>query len=56
LKQALTRSRAPRISGSELREDWQLLKQIDDAEQQKLSKKFDPENQHVGQKPDRSSD
>jgi hypothetical protein len=39
LKQTLARSRAPRISISELHEDWLLLKKIDDAEQDKLSNK-----------------
>jgi hypothetical protein len=40
LRQTLAHSRAPRISRNELREDWHLLKQIDDAEQEKFSKKF----------------
>ncbi len=43
LKQALAHNRAPRISGSELREDWQLLEKIDD--QEVLSKKMDREEQ-----------
>ena len=30
MKQTLARNRAPSISGSELREDWLLLKKIDD--------------------------
>ena len=40
LKQTLAKSRAPRISGSELREDWLLLEKIDDAGQDKLTKKL----------------
>jgi hypothetical protein len=38
LKQTLAQSRAPRISSTELRQDWQLLKKIDDARQEILSK------------------
>jgi hypothetical protein len=49
LKQTLARSRAPRISGNELREDWQLLEKIDEAGQEALSKKLDQENQSVSQ-------
>jgi hypothetical protein len=49
LKQTLARSRAPRISGNELREDWQLLEKIDEAGQERLSKKLDQENQSVSQ-------
>jgi hypothetical protein len=56
LEQTLANSRAPRISDSELHEDWQLLQKIDEAEEERISKKFDHENQAVGQKPDRSSD
>ena len=56
LKQTLARSRAPRISSNELREDWQLLEQIDRAGQEKLSKKLDQENQAVDQTTDRRSD
>jgi hypothetical protein len=56
LKQTLARSRAPRISSSELREDWQLLKHIDEAGQEELSKKRDPENQAVNQRTERTSD
>lgn len=44
LRQTLARSRAPRISGSELREDWQLLERIDDAGRANRPKDFDPEN------------
>jgi hypothetical protein len=33
LKQALTRSRAPRTSSTELREDWNLLEQLSDVKQ-----------------------
>ena len=56
LKQTLARSRAPRISSSELRQDWQLLKQIDEAGQEELSKKRDPENRAVNQRTERTSD
>ena len=52
LKQTLANSRAPRTSSSELREDWLLLKNIDDAEQEKLSKKLDQENESENQRPD----
>jgi hypothetical protein len=56
LRQTLANSRAPRISRNELLEDWRLLEKIDDGEQEKLSRKFDQENQAVIQKLDRSSD
>ena len=41
LKQTLARSRAPRISGAELREDWQLLEKIDQAGQERLAGTLD---------------
>jgi hypothetical protein len=44
LKQTLARSRAPRISGAELREDWQLLEKIDQAGQERLAEKLDSGN------------
>ncbi len=47
LKQTLARSRAPRISSGELREDWRLLEKIDNAEQAKLSRKSGAGNQLV---------
>jgi hypothetical protein len=56
LEQTLARSRAPRISSSELREDWLLLEKIDKAGQEKLSKKSDQGNQAVSQRLARSSD
>ena len=56
LKQTLGRSRAPRISSEELREDWQLLEKIDEGGQDKLTKKSDRGNQAVNQWPARSSD
>jgi hypothetical protein len=68
LKQTLAHSRAPRISSSELREDWLLLEKIDGAEQENLSKKWDQGNPAVNpvnslnppntlnQRSDRSSD
>src|SRR5579863_3857023 len=49
LKQTLARSRAPRISSNELREDWHLLEKIDEAPQEILSKKSDHGNQLVSQ-------
>ena len=49
LKQTLAHSRAPRISSSELRQDWQLLEKIDEAEQEKFSKRLDLRNQSVNQ-------
>ncbi len=49
LKQTLTRSRAPRISGNELREDWQLLEKIDEARQVRISEKLDRENRSASQ-------
>jgi hypothetical protein len=49
LKQSLANSRAPRISGNELREDWRLLEKIQDAEQLALSKELDHETQLVNQ-------
>jgi hypothetical protein len=56
LKQTLAHSRAPRISSSELREDWQLLEKIDEATQENLSKKLDQGNQAVNQRTERTSD
>lgn len=44
LKQTLARSRAPRISGAELREDWQLLEKIDQAGQERLAGKLESGN------------
>lgn len=49
LKQTLSRSRAPRISSSELRQDWQLLEKIDVAQQAKLSSKPEQGKQAVNQ-------
>jgi hypothetical protein len=49
LKQTLARSRAPRISNSELHEDWRLLGKIDNARQAKLSRKPDQGNQLANQ-------
>jgi hypothetical protein len=56
LKQILTHSRAPQISSNELREDWQLLEKIDQAGQEKLSKKLDQGNRGVSQRTERTSD
>jgi hypothetical protein len=41
LKQTLADERSPRISASELQEDWQLLEKIDKARQEILSEKLD---------------
>jgi hypothetical protein len=41
LERSPKRIHTPRISSSELRENWLLLEKIDDAEQGKLSKKLD---------------
>jgi len=56
LKQTLARSRAPRISSEELHEDWQLLEKIDEAGQEKLTKKSDRGNQAASESSERSSD
>ena len=56
LKQTLAGSRAPRISSTELREDWQLLEKINEAGQGQLSKKSIQGDQAVSQRTDRSSD
>lgn len=55
LKQTLAKSRAPRISGSELRQDWLLLKRIDAAEQARFSKEAEPRVQAVSQRTDQTS-
>ncbi len=47
LKQTLAHSRAPRISASELSEDWQLLEKIDDAEREILARKLDHGNRAI---------
>jgi hypothetical protein len=44
LKQTLSRSRAPRISSSELREDWELLEKLDDIRQANASTPRDSTN------------
>jgi hypothetical protein len=56
LKQTLARSRAPRISSNELRDDWQLLEKIDQVGQEKLSKRWDDGNQAVNQRTEKASD
>ena len=56
LKQTLAHSRAPRISSEELHEDWQLLEKIDEAGQEKLTKKSDQGNQARSQSSERTSD
>ena len=52
LRQQLTTRRAPKISSSELREDWRLLQEIDLAEQQEVMTRVD----HSNQKPEGKSD
>jgi len=49
LKQTLAKSRAPRISRNELREDWQLLEKIERANQARLSSKSEPGSNSVSQ-------
>ena len=44
LKQSLADGGSPGSSTSELREDWQLLKKIDEAGRKLLSEKFNQEN------------
>jgi hypothetical protein len=56
LKQTLARSRAPRISNSELHADFQLLEKIDDARQAELIRKSDSGNTPVKLPSSRSSD
>jgi hypothetical protein len=56
LKQTLANSRAPRISSSQLREDWQLLEKINEAGQEKLSKKLDHGDQTENPRMERTSD
>ncbi len=56
LKQTLARNRAPRISSSELHEDWLLLKKIDAAGQQELSRKTEQGDSSVNRKAARASD
>jgi hypothetical protein len=56
LKQSLAHSRAPRISDSELHEDWKLLEKIEDAGQQKDSKKLEEGNRSANQSVERTSD
>jgi hypothetical protein len=47
LKQTVATSRSPRISGSELREDWELLERIDGAGREILTGEFDSEDREV---------
>ncbi|MGA7796422.1 MAG: hypothetical protein WCA19_25635 [Candidatus Acidiferrales bacterium] len=56
MKQTLAHSRAPRISSEELHEDWQLLEKIDEAGQEKLTKKSDQGNQARSKSSERTSD
>jgi len=49
LKQILARSRAPRISSGELREDWELLEKIDGTQQAGFSNKPEPNKQSATQ-------
>jgi hypothetical protein len=56
LKQTLANSRTPRVSSSELREDWLLLKKIEDTEQENLSRKLEQANHPANQGSDWNSD
>lgn len=56
LKQSLAHSRAPRISDSELHEDWQLLEKIDVAGQQRFSRKLEEGNRSADQMVEHTSD
>ena len=56
LKQALANGRAPRISSSELSEDWLLLKKIEDTEQENISRKLEQANHPANQSSDWNSD
>jgi hypothetical protein len=44
MKQILAHSRAPRISASEILQDWQLLEKVEDAGHEILSRNWDQEN------------
>ena len=56
LKQSLAHSRAPRISDSELHEDWQLLEKIDVAGQQRFSRELEEGNRAADQMVEHTSD
>jgi hypothetical protein len=56
LKQTLARSRAPRTSSGELREDWLLLQEINEARREEAAGKSDPGDPPVKLTADRSSD
>lgn len=56
MKQALGRSRAPRISSSELRADWELLERIDDARRARTAEDSNEPMGPVSQRTDRTSD
>ena len=56
LKQTLAQSRAPRISSSELHEDWQLLEKIEESAREKSSRKLEQGSQAINQKAERTSD
>jgi hypothetical protein len=56
LKQSLAHSRAPRISDSELHEDWQLLEKIDVAGQQRFSRELEEGNRSADQMVEHTSD
>jgi hypothetical protein len=49
MRQRRANSRAPRISGNELRKDWQPPEKIQNAEQIAVSKELDHETQLVTQ-------
>jgi len=56
LKQTLGHSRAPRISSSELREDWLLMEKIQSAERENALQKLEVRDQAVSQRTVRTSD
>jgi hypothetical protein len=51
LKQTLMTSRAPRISGSELRKDWELLENFDRGGREIFTGEFDSEKQQASRGP-----
>lgn len=48
LRQQLTKGRAPKISGEQLHQEWQLLEEIDSAGREEVSKRVDRKNQRPG--------
>ena len=56
MKQSLGRSRAPRISSSELHADWDLIEKIDDARRTQIVGDSGETNRTVTHRTDRTSD